>query len=152
MNNSCCRFTIGVVRDVPSPFSRIVATGFYDGPTDGLVECGACRSIYVFEKLDWDDQQDIRVFSLSPVVCDELDGLMESVVVYGGILPIWVVPADVPADFRRRLEVVMRSAAPAEFVVAGQSLLRKLEVWRPIGMGNTIDWFSELSLDRSGMD
>jgi hypothetical protein len=36
-----------------------------DGPTDGLVECGTCLTIYSFRKLDWDDQQEApRVFLL----------------------------------------------------------------------------------------
>lgn len=73
MAAQCCRFLIGLIRGIPSPFVRLLATGYYDGPTEGLIECGTCKTTYSFNKLDWDDQQDVRVFALSPVVCGGLE-------------------------------------------------------------------------------
>ncbi|MBI2374006.1 MAG: hypothetical protein HYV07_08410 [Deltaproteobacteria bacterium] len=131
-----------------SPFARLVATGYYDGPIDGLVECATCSTIYSFRKLDWDNQQDTRIFSLSPIPGHSIDEFTA-----GGVAPTW--PAWVLAD--RETEAVAsgvdemrRAASPEEFIVATEDLLGTIEAWRPVGLIGDVDWFSELGLDREG--
>lgn len=48
-----------------SPFTRLVATEIYDGPTAGLVICDITNESYVFRLQAWDDDQKRRVFSLA---------------------------------------------------------------------------------------
>ena len=50
---------------VASPFSGVVATGYYDGATHGFLRCGTCSTTYEFALLDWDDGQDMRVFAVT---------------------------------------------------------------------------------------
>jgi hypothetical protein len=40
-------------------------TGYFDGETDGLLRCGICEQPYHFRLLDWDENQDRRIFALS---------------------------------------------------------------------------------------
>jgi hypothetical protein len=62
----CCKLLVnGVLESLP--FERTIATGFYDGPTDGFTECSKCKQAYSFRKLDWDDAQDLRIFGFAPV-------------------------------------------------------------------------------------
>ena len=58
------------------PFRRVIATGFYDGPTEGFTECSRCGQAFSFHMLDWDDMQDVRVFAFSPISIS-LDALAE---------------------------------------------------------------------------
>ncbi|MBK9037198.1 MAG: hypothetical protein IPL61_39135 [Myxococcales bacterium] len=46
-----------------TPFVRVCATGYYDGPLSGwtLDREGA---VYMFEMVDADDGQDVRVFAI----------------------------------------------------------------------------------------
>jgi hypothetical protein len=150
MVTNCCRFFIGVVRGRHSPFARLLATRYYDGPTEGLVECGSCGTTYSFQKLDWDDQQDIRIFSLSPISGRGLDDLMRSP---GSPLPKWpnwILTSEESADFAAKVDELRKSASPEEFIVVTEDLLREVGIWRPVGLGVHRDWFSELGLPRKG--
>ncbi len=47
-----------------SPVRRVLALGYYDGPTEGLLQCEA-GGVHRFEMLAWDSEtQDVR--SLQP--------------------------------------------------------------------------------------
>src|SRR5687768_7982726 len=62
------------------PFHRTLVLGWYDGPTSGVVQCGACGAEYTFVMLDWDlhcdDAEDPRIFSLSPLPPGSLEALL----------------------------------------------------------------------------
>ena len=61
----------------PSPVLKILALGYYDGPTDGLLQCEN-GLVYRFEILAWDSEaQDVRVFSLAPMPPTAFDRLAE---------------------------------------------------------------------------
>lgn len=150
MRTRCCRLITGNVRDVRSPFSRLIAVGYYDGPTDGVVECGWCKATYWFEKLDWDDWQNVRVFSIAPVVCDGLDDLANISGAAAPRWPSWALVGAIKPEFSAKLEALRQSATERAFVVATRDLLVRLDVWRPFGLGAHGDWFTELALDRRG--
>jgi hypothetical protein len=149
MEARCCRFVIGSVVRVPSPFRRILATGYYDGPTDGLVECATCSTLYQFQKLDWDDQQDMRIFALSPIPGHSFAELeVTRSGSEGPAWPIWVPADQVTQELALRVDAILDAASPAEFIVATENLLGIIDVWRPIGLRVPVDWFAELGLER----
>lgn len=148
MARTCCRVLVGDLRDVESPFSRLVAVGFYDGPTEGLIECGTCGTVFSFRKLDWDDQQDIRVFSLSPVANVDLDDLADAPAGSTPKWPCWVLTEEVASSSGARVESARATEGPVEFIVATEDLLHSLKVWRRAGGGLPIDWFTHLGLER----
>jgi|GEM_PF-3559395 len=149
MDSKCCRLLIGSLANVPSPFSRIVATDYYDGPTDGLIECRVCSTIYSFRKLDWDEMQNVRIFSLSPVAGHFIADIEEHL---GGETrprwPVWVIGSESSTAVLKVVDDLLGGASPAEFVVATQNLLGTIEIWRPIGSFEHVDWFRELNLER----
>ena len=145
---TCCRGFPGVVRRVRSPFARLIATGYCDGPTQGLIECGACRTVYAFEMLDCDDGQDVRVFSLASVA-GTLEELAERAAPLPPGWPVWVLVGQAAMAFGAHLEQVRQSATVGEFVVATSDLLGELLVWAPLGQGTSGNWFVELGLRRS---
>src|SRR6478672_1120145 len=49
------------------PIQRVLATGYYDGPTERFTECAICRQAYSFRRLDWDASQDLRIFGFAPL-------------------------------------------------------------------------------------
>jgi hypothetical protein len=62
----CCKFLVDGSYE-RLPFERAIATGYYDGPTDGFTICSQCGQAYSFRKLDWDELQDVRVFAFAPI-------------------------------------------------------------------------------------
>ena len=72
---TCCKLLLrGQFETLP--FRRVIATGFYDGPTEGFTECSRCAQAFSFHMLDWDDSQKVRVFAFSPVL-PSLDAIAE---------------------------------------------------------------------------
>ncbi len=62
----CCKLLADGVMEF-LPFRRTIATGFYDGPTEGFTECSECKQAYFFRKLDWDALQDVRITGFGPL-------------------------------------------------------------------------------------
>jgi hypothetical protein len=45
----------------------IVVLDYFDGETEGLLQCGICGRRYYFSLIDWDEHQDMRIFSIHAV-------------------------------------------------------------------------------------
>ena len=54
----------------PSPFAKLIALGYHDGPTEGLLLSELAGEAYLFAMLDSDDMLNLRVFELSPLPSD----------------------------------------------------------------------------------
>jgi hypothetical protein len=72
----CCQ-NLNNIKRIPSPFSRIIILGYYDGATTGALECRECGLCYRFEMLYWDEQQDKRIFGLFPLKRECFERLIE---------------------------------------------------------------------------
>jgi hypothetical protein len=117
----------------PSPFSRVIALDYHDGPRAGLLECGRCGRAYRFELLeevlDDEDEPDLRVFSLAPLAPGAWDGLVEALAPYQQPrwpvwVPIWEFPTpEAEAAVDRRVQEILESASPPTLVVAARDLL-----------------------------
>jgi hypothetical protein len=153
MNNSlpCC-WHPGTLPHGPSPFTRIVALGFYDGPTSGVVECLTCGSAYKFDMLDWDDTHEVRIFRLALLPPGALAECVQALAPVGPPhWPVWVpmrsrFPSDeAAAQADRDLSAVLAKAAAPELIVAwagyGERILAAAP--QPHGELETVpDWFS----------
>jgi hypothetical protein len=146
-DTKCCRFlTDGVPQNLP--FSRTIAIGFYDGPTDGFTECSRCHRAYHFRKLEWDELQELRIFGFAPVQSD-LDTIARRLgIQFNKDQPVSVVPPldDAREAFLRKLLADTPVRVAAIIGWPGQS-----SVWRDVrGQAVTAvtDWFAFLGLTR----
>lgn len=101
----------------PSPVSRLLLTGFYDGATDGVMQLGDGGPVYLFNLADTPvDQDDERHYLLRTLPHDALDRL--TAVIGEHIepkwptwVPIWAFPSDqVMADVDRRVGTILDQA------------------------------------------
>jgi hypothetical protein len=69
-------------RSGKSPITQILALGYYDGPTNGLLRCGEDGRVYRFNLLDDDFEQDIRIFSLAPIDSNAMARLVKALSPY----------------------------------------------------------------------
>jgi len=146
----CCQDP-ATLANGPSPFARIIALGFYDGPTSGILQCQACASVYKFDMLDWSEDHNIRVFRLAALPPGALN---ECLTVLSPLepprWPVWAPPrsryasADAAQDADQELEAIVERAQPAKLIVAwngyGERILAAKKV--AAGLEDYPDWFA----------
>ncbi len=128
-----------------SPLDRMLVTGYYDGPTDGFVECRECGQTYAFRKLGWDDEQDVRIFGLAP-----LDQSLEQISRHALKLAdsndvVRIVPP-LGDEAQRALDHL--AGSPICLVVASLDLRKGFLAQRPVATEEIAerDWFAWLGL------
>ena len=128
-----------------SPLGRMLLVGFYDGPTEGVVECHICRQAYGFRMVDWDPQQDVRVYAVVPLK-ERFDEIRDAFSVLRGknrqtlILP--------PAESVEQFGIEELLQRIPELIVAASDLRQGIiarKAWSD-GCASTDDWFAWLGL------
>ncbi|HVY28073.1 MAG TPA: hypothetical protein VHB79_16060 [Polyangiaceae bacterium] len=81
-------------RHLKSPFTKVIATRYYDGPMEGFLAHRDWPHACVFQLLDWDRETDLRVYEIARVE----DLAFEDVValLFQERLPtwpVWVLPS-----------------------------------------------------------
>ncbi len=154
----CCRELAQTSRRSP-PFDRAIVLGWYDGPTDGLVRCGACHRVYPFDMLDAvDEDRGIRVYRLAPLPTDSMARLIEVLSRFKAPswpmwAPLWKFPTEadrVTAD--RAVNDLMAKADSPELVVTTTGLLNEIldvKVLSASDTGQVRDWVSWMELVRA---
>lgn len=105
-------------RDYPSPVVRVIALGFYDGPTEGVLQTtdGAAYRFDLIAEEHNPDGLDDRTFALRPLPPGVFDEVAELVGGSAGavVVPRWpVAGADRQAEIDRRLDALLASAGPS---------------------------------------
>ena len=138
-------------RSLASPFRRLLLTDYYDGAKAGLA-VDVSGQMYLFELLDWDDLNHIRVFRVSIIPGTNW---REVEMAFAGGAPSewteWVLPPVLPhaaEDVLRHAEASARLVA----IVGTSDLLGTIDVWRPVNEiepeRTTPDWLGRLGLPR----
>src|SRR4051812_4103582 len=92
-------------RSYPSPFSRLLALGYYDGPTDGFLLDERGGQAFHFEMLDSDEEDNLRIYRLAPVPAEAVRALIEALTRFEPPrVPSWV------PGWRAEMEVPVRTA------------------------------------------
>jgi hypothetical protein len=144
----CCQW-IESQTQASMPFGRTVATEYYDGPIQGFVECSVCGKVYSFLKLDWDDSQDVRIFSFAPlgILMDKLIHQLESNLSQRGTLFL----ASNLSGTTEELVRVLLGSRPTRIVAVegwpGRCLASKKA--SALNMGGRADWFQFLGIRKN---
>jgi hypothetical protein len=144
----------------PSPFTKLLGLGYYDGPTNGLLLEGQDGRVYKFDLLDElynSEGIDLRIFSLAALPSEAFDQLVDALCRYKTPhwpvwVPIWQFPTpDVREAIDRVTNQVLQQAGAIQWVVAAFDLLEEIVAARPASVHNVEqekDWFSFLSVDK----
>jgi hypothetical protein len=144
----CCKCLVdGVTQTMP--FQRTIATGFYDGPTDGFTECSECRTAYSFRKLDWDDLQDVRITGFGPLQTS-LDTIAARLKInQADVGRLLVVPSSSESLDQFVKEAFVNPPVYVAAIAGGWP--GRSTVWRDIrglDLQSVKDWFSLLGISR----
>lgn len=119
------------------PDRKIIAIGFYDGPTEGFVRGLESDSVHYFKVVAWDDGQDRRLYLLGRVegsVFDQVLALLgEMDQPRSAVLtPLWRFDnAEREASVNQLVEAGRRALDSATQFALGLSLLGECEVVVP---------------------
>ncbi len=147
----CCR-NPDSLRNVRSPFAKIIALGYYDGPTSGLLQCPTCAAAYRFDMLDWDDDHAVRIFRLALLPPDAWERAIAAIApCENPRWPVWVPWArsspspDVRNQVEREIKEILEQARPPEIIAAWTNYGENFLAARQIPseeLEGVPDWFS----------
>lgn len=143
---TCCD-ALEAQEPMPSPFTRILASGYYDGPTEGIVECGKCGRTFAFRMLAWDEEQNVRAFGLAPVAWN-YEALCVKLLKTPPVAALTLVPP-LPSSESSELDRLL--TATVTHVVASENLLAELLASRAVQPGEVSlgrDWLQWLGVER----
>jgi|SRR5579884_943465 len=129
-----------------SPVQKVLIFGWYDGPTDGVLQCGDGQ-VYRFDLLAWEPAtQDLRVFGLFPMPSASWEQL---IAICGGPGFRW------QEQLRQPIEDVIRQAGDVEWVVATEDLqgeILRVKAIRPDELARVTNWNAFLGLTQEVHD
>src|SRR5262245_40100323 len=130
-------------KNYPSPVTKVLALGYYDGPTNGVLQCGEGGPVYKFDLLDGpysteDGLWDLRVFGLAPLPPGSLEQLVEGYKRHWAPRwPVWVPiwhfsdPAE-EQRMSRLTDQVLQQAGATQWVLATFDLMREIRAARTV--------------------
>jgi len=148
--------------DYPSPITQILALGYYDGPTQGVLQCGDGGPVYKFDLIDGpfcmkEGWWDLRVYRLAPLPATSLAELAQAYSRYWPPrwpiwLPIWHFqnPADEEAMNRLTDHVLNQAGAP-NWVVASFDLTDTIRAAKAVTAAQfalATDWLKLLGIEK----
>ena len=155
---SCCRELARVPGGAGSPFTRIIALDWYDGPRSGLLQCEVCGREFRFElldeRLDEGDGPDLRVYSLAPLPAGSIAKVVAALAgthppAWPVWAPIWTFPdPEAKAAAEASVDRVIEQAARPELVVVTRDLAAEIREARAItddDVATVDDWVSFLA-------
>ena len=154
----CCR-ELTHPRTHKSPFSRIIALDWYDGPRAGFLQCGCCarefRCELLEELINDEHEQDLRIFSLAPLAPGALTRWSDALSRYETpALPVWVPRWEFPTEAEhialdRLTDQIRAEAGAPKLANATPNLSQEIVVAKAITAGDlaqVTDWFAFLGL------
>jgi hypothetical protein len=117
------------VRHLKSPFTKVIATRYYDGPLEGFLAHSDWAQACVFQMLDWDRETDLRVYEISRVE----DLAFEDVValLFRERLPtwpVWVLPSGAIERGEQLVDECLARARPVATITT-RDLFGDITLW-----------------------
>jgi hypothetical protein len=116
---------------VKSPFTKVIATRYYDGPMEGFLGHRDWQQACVFQLLDWDRETDLRVYEIARV--EDLEFEQVVALLFQERLPtwpVWVLPSGARERGERLLDECFARARPVATVTTGD-LFGDVALWTP---------------------
>jgi hypothetical protein len=128
---TCCKCLIST-KNLPSPFTQVIVTGYYDGETRGFTRCDECSEAFAFRLAGWDPNQDVRVFVLYPIPTKSFDVLFDAfAALERPKSPVWVpdfqsFDSNAQTTVKGVIDRVEELRAPPVMVIATRHIEKQL--------------------------
>jgi hypothetical protein len=129
--------SLRVGSNYPSPITRILALGYSDGPTEGVLQVGDQGEVYRFAVVDQfpgqgDEGTDLRLFGLFPLPPGALGELVTILAPHAEPrwpvwVPLWRFPSDsIRREVEERVDRVLALAGPVQWQITASDLMGRL--------------------------
>jgi hypothetical protein len=117
------------VRNVRSPFTKIIAARYYDGPMEGFLEHRDWPEACVFQLLDWDRETDLRVYEIARLPDLTFDDVVAMLFEdRRPTWPIWVLPSSVRSRGEQLVDASFSRSQPVATVTT-RDLTEQIARW-----------------------
>jgi len=116
-------------RQPKSPFCKVIATRYYDGPLAGFLAHRDWNHVCVFRLVEWDRERERRVFEIARVDGQTFEGVVA--LLFEERLPtwpVWVLQGGARERGEKLLDECFGRARPVATVIA-QDLLTDIVRW-----------------------
>jgi len=121
-----------------SVFERVLSLGWYDGTTSGLARCANCSSVFKYDIVDWDADQEQRIFALSRIDPAEFDCVVD--ILSASEKPHWpfwnprwpIEPPELTERIKKEVDTYMSRANQPEYLIASDRKLAKIFAMRQL--------------------
>jgi hypothetical protein len=114
-----------------APFSKVIAAGYYDGPTEGFLNHRDWSQACVFQMVDWDRETDVRVYEIARVEDLAFDDVVELLFrERRPTWPLWVLPNSARSRGEDLVAQCFARARPVATVTT-RDLLGDIARWEP---------------------
>lgn len=117
------------IRHLQSPFNKVIATRYYDGPMEGFLAHRDWTQACVFQLIDWDRETDVRVYEVARVedlAFEDIVGLLFTG--HRPTWPVWVVPASAGERAQNLVDECMARARPVATITT-RELFGDIALW-----------------------
>ncbi|HKI37454.1 MAG TPA: hypothetical protein VKA46_36705 [Gemmataceae bacterium] len=136
--------------DYPSPVTRVLALGYYDGPTEGVLQVGPSGGVYRFAMTDefpgeGTNDTDLRSFTLSPLPPGSLDALVDLLAKALALsllpdwsvwVPVWRFPSSaIQKEVEGQVDGLLQLTGPPVWQVTTDDLFGMLRNVKRLGPG-----------------
>jgi hypothetical protein len=118
-------------RHLKSPFTKVVATRYYDGPMEGFLGHSEWSQACVFQLLDWDRETDLRVYEIARV--EDLPFEQVVAMLFQDRLPtwpVWVLPSGARERGEQLVDECFVRARPVATITT-RDLFGEIVLWDP---------------------
>lgn len=118
-------------RHVSSPFHKVIATRYYDGPLAGFVAHRDWPHAGLFQLIDWDRETDVRVYEIARVEALSFEEVVEALFRdRRPTWPVWVLPSGVRERGEALLDEQSLTAQPIAMLTT-RDLFGDIMLWEP---------------------
>jgi hypothetical protein len=119
------------LRHLKSPFTKVIATRYYDGPMEGFLSHCDWPQPCVFQLLDWDRETDVRVYEIARVEDLAFDDLVSLLFDHRlPTWPLWVLPSGTRERGEKLVVECFARARPVATVTT-RDLFGDIALWDP---------------------
>lgn len=119
------------LRHLKSPFYKVIATRFYDGPLKGFLAHRDWPQACVFQLVDWDRETDTRVYEIGRVEDLAFEDAVERLFTdRRPTWPVWVLPAAAEQRAKRFVDECMARSRPVATITT-RDLFGNIALWTP---------------------
>jgi hypothetical protein len=118
-------------RHVRSPFTKAIATRYYDGPMEGFLAHEDWMQACVFQLVDWDRETDVRTYDIARIEDMSFEDIVG--VLYEERLPtwpVWVLPSSSRARGEELVDRCFSRARPVATITT-RDLFGEIALWDP---------------------